>query len=329
MDIYRTPHGNTRDAVPLEDVYETQGPNDAGMMTHIFYAFNTVITLQAYDRPERCRAAFDDARAACRTFERLFSRTLPHSDIARLNAAGGAAIPIESDTAALLSEALRYCADSEGCFDITMGSAVRLWDFHEGIIPEQKALEQALTHVNWRGVYIEQKPAGQWIAQLSDPQAAVDVGGIAKGWIADRVEALMSAQGLESFIVNLGGNVIAHGHKPNGNAWRIGLRDPRNKEALVGSVSVCDASAVTSGIYERCFERNGVFYHHILSPQTGFPVQTDAAGVTVISRHSIDAEGYSTTLLALGIERGCAFARRHPAISAAFFVDKDGKVLEA
>ena len=91
-------------------------------------------------------------------------------------------------------------------------------------------------------------------------------------------------------------------------------------------VPVRDASAVTSGVYERCFERDGVFYHHILDPKTGFPVETDAAGATVVARRSIDAEGYSTTLLALGIERGLAFARERDAILGAYFVDRDGKV---
>ena len=94
-------------------------------------------------------------------------------------------------------------------------------------------------------------------------------------------------------------------------------------------MAVRDASAVTSGVYERRFERDGAFYHHILCPETGLPVETDAAGATVIARRSLDAEGYSTTLLALGIERGRAFAQSHPAILEAHFVDAAGKVHSA
>ncbi len=139
----------------------------------------------------------------------------------------------------------------------------------------------------------------------------------------------MSAHGLSSFIVNLGGNVMAHGSKPDGSPWRIGLQDPRRKDGIVGAVAVRDASAVTSGVYERCFERDGRVYHHILDPATGFPVRTDTAGATVVARRSIDAEGYSTTLVALGIERGVAFARSHPAILGAYFVDESGAVTEA
>ena len=337
------------DPIPLEDVVQTAGPDERGMTTQLFYAFNTVVTLQAFGDPDRCRAAFADARAACRAFEQRLSRTLPHSDIARLNAAQGRAVPIAPDTAALLRAAQGYCADSEGRFDITMGAVVRLWNFHDGVVPERARIDAALRHVNWRTLRVWEEPgpagpsdaapaargpraagaASQAFAQLDDPLAAVDVGGIAKGWIADAVADLLAERRLEAFIVNLGGNVVAHGEKPDRVPWRIGLQDPRDKEGVVGAVAVHDASAVTSGVYERCFERDGTFYHHILDPETGLPAQTDTAGATVIARRSLDAEGYSTTLLALGIERGIAFARSHPAILEAHFVDGEGRVLSA
>ena len=224
--------------------------------------------------------------------------------------------------------ALSYCADSDGRFDITMGAAVQLWDLRRAIIPSQDALREAVAHVDWRGVRVREE-SGHYFAQLADPQAAVDVGGIAKGWIADKFTSALLKEGLEDFLINLGGNVVAHGKKPGGIAWNIGIRDPRDENSIVGAVPLCDASAVTSGIYERCCEVNGKFYHHILSPETGMPVQTDVAGATVIADRSIDAEGYSTTLLALGTVRGLAFAREHPAIRKAIFVTSNGDVLES
>ncbi len=313
------------DPIPLEDVSETHGPNSAGMMTHQFYAFNTVITLQAYADAPCCLSAFNAARASCRVFERRLSRTLPHSDISRLNAANGADVEVDPDTAALLRDAIGYCADSKGLFDITVGSVVRLWDFHQGVVPSKASVDAALPHVNWRALQLTERD-GRCYARLDDPHAAVDAGGIAKGWIADQLTQVLVQHGLESFVVNLGGNVMAHGEKPDGSPWRVGLQDPRDKNAVVGAVSVRNASAVTSGVYERCFKRDGVLYHHILDPKTGFPVQTDAAGATVVARRSIDAEGFSTTLVALGIERGLEFARAHPAILGAYFVDAQGAV---
>ena len=325
----------TYDAIPLENTVQTLGPDERGMMTELFYAFNTVITLQAFGNEDACRTAFAHARTACRMFERHFSRTLPNSDITRLNNAHGVPTAIAADTAELLQAAINFCADSENCFDITIGSIVRLWNFHEGIIPAQKDLDVALEQVDWRTLRVWEEPihdntqATQAFAQLTNPAAAIDVGGIAKGWIADRLCEIITSHCLDAFIVNLGGNVVAHGRKPDGSPWRIGLQDPQSKEGVVGAVAVHNASAVTSGVYERCFEKEGKFYHHILNPKTGYPAQTDAAGATVVTRRSLDAEGYSTTLLALGIERGIAFARKHPVILRAYFVDHNGNVHEA
>lgn len=314
------------DAIPNERFLETNGPDGAGMIKQRFLAFNTLVTLQAFGDDRLCLAAFDAARALSRRFERLFSRTLPHSDIVRLNAAGGTAVEIAPETADLLERALFYCADSCGRFDVTMGTAVRLWNLRRGIVPSRRALDEALAHVGWRGLHVWRK-AGQAFAQLDDPLAAVDVGGIAKGWIADELTRLLCDNGLADFIVNLGGNVVAHGEKPGSEPWNIGIQDPRAKDALVGTLPLRDASAVTSGIYERCCTVEGTFYHHILSPETGMPAQTDLAGVTVVADRSIDAEGYSTTLLALGRERGITFVRKHPAIRKAVLVTLDGEVI--
>ena len=320
--------GIAQDAIPQEDFLDTSGPNEAGMVAQRFFAFNTAITLQAFAPEQACLAAFERVRKEARRFERLFSRTLPHSDISCLNRAKGIPVEISRDTADLLECALSYCADSDGRFDITMGTAVQLWDLRRAIIPSQDALREAVAHVDWRGVRVWGAD-GRHFAQLVDPQAAVDVGGIAKGWIADRFTNTLVEAGIENFLINLGGNVVAHGEKPGGAAWNIGIRDPRNEGAIVGTVPIRNASTVTSGIYERCCEVDGAFYHHILSPETGMPAETDVAGVTVVADRSIDAEGYSTTLLALGTARGPAFAREHPAIRKAIFVTRNGDVLES
>ena len=319
---------HSHDPIPRENFVETEGPDGSGLVTQRFLAFNTVVTLLAFGDERACLTAFDRARADARRFERLFSRTLPHSDIARLNAAGGAPVEIEGDTADLLRRALAFCADSEGAFDITMGAAVRLWDLRRAIIPPKAALREAITHVDWRGVRVWVKDDCAF-AQLNDAHAALDLGGIAKGWIADALADTLAEGGLASFLINLGGNVVARGEKPGGVPWNVGIRDPRRADGIVGSTPLRDASAVTSGIYERCCEVDGTLYHHILSPKTGMPAQTDVAGVTVIADRSIDAEGYSTTLLALGTSRGIAFAREHPVIRKAIFATRDGDVIES
>ncbi|MCL2151156.1 MAG: FAD:protein FMN transferase, partial [Coriobacteriia bacterium] len=171
-------------------------------------------------------------------------------------------------------------------------------------------------------------PAEQrrYFARLADPLAALDVGGIAKGYIADSLTDSMLANETQSFCISLGGNTVARGRKPNGSPWQVGIQDPADQTAIIGALELIDASLVTSGIYERSFTLDGRLYHHILDPQTGYPVDTDVAGVSVLAKRSIDAEGFSTTLLALGISEGLAYARRRPEIENAIFVDRQGGV---
>ena len=128
--------------------------------------------------------------------------------------------------------------------------------------------------------------------------------------------------------MNLGGNVVTHGVKPNGAKWKIGVQDPKRKDGILGAIQLGNASAVTSGVYERCFERDGTLYHHILDPRTGMPVEPAAAGVTVVADASWDAEGFSTTLVALGIKEGAAFVDAHPQIRSAYFVDHHDRVIQ-
>ncbi len=183
--------------------------------------------------------------------------------------------------------------------------------------------------MDWRQLKLW-KEGGACLARLADPAAAVDAGGIAKGWIADRLIDALAAHDLGGIIVNLGGNVAVRGAKPSGEPWGIGVRNPADPATLLGAVPLAAGSAVTSGIYERCFTApDGTFYHHILDPRTGMPAETDVAGVTVICEQSIDAEGFSTTLLALGTERGRALVQRHPEILQAFFVDREGRITPA
>ncbi len=353
-------NGNAQniDPIPSESFFEFTAPDRSKPATAHFLAFNTVIELQAYGNAAEARAAFEEARSACRTYERLFSRTLPHSDISRINNAGGRPVAIDERTFDLLQKAVGYCAASEGTFDITVGPLVRLWDFHRGRKADPSMLAYAAKHVHWQNLKLwkedaavaapdseqlgyganaaerqaggEPLPPPTFWAQLADPQAAVDVGGIAKGWIADALMEGLQRHGLAGIIVNLGGNVLVSGTKPDGSSWRVGVRDPRNPAELLGAVPLVRGSAVTSGVYERCFtDSEGRFYHHILSPLTGQPVDTDVAGVTVVCEKSIDAEGFSTTLLALGTERGRALVERHPEIAQAFFVDAEGTITPA
>ncbi|MDD5807362.1 MAG: FAD:protein FMN transferase [Eggerthellales bacterium] len=366
MNTHSTSHAPVRlDVIPLQEEFTFSADPQRRLATASFFAFNTVISLMApyadapgdhadapgdhaagpsaaaapdahtadpsaSANPAIIRRAFEEARDACRHFERAFSRTLPHSDISTINRNAGTEVEVCLDTYRLLEESLRYCRGSQGRFDITMGAVTRLWDFHAGTVPDKEQVHAALSHVNWENVKLRRLEDGRCMAKLADPQAFLDVGGTAKGYIADALSDGLLAAGIGSFVVNLGGNVVAHGCNPMGNPWSVGIRDPRYAQdgpnAVVGSVSVSAGSVVTSGVYERQFIRDGVRYHHILDPSTGFPVETDVAGVSVVACKSMDAEGFSTTLLALGLKAGLDFARQEGSILAAYFVDDAGRV---
>jgi thiamine biosynthesis lipoprotein len=280
-----------------------------------FFAFNTMNSVSAWTANGK---ALDEVVALCSRYEGLFSRTDPSSGLARLNAAEGRKVPVDRELAFLVSQALGYCAASGGRFDITMGSVVRLWDFKEGIVPHSQLIAEALGHVDYRGVRAEEAAV-----QLLDPFATLDLGGIAKGYIADRITESLRAAGVGSAIVNLGGNVAVLGSKPDGNAWRVGLRMPlpsytQHTEQSFAAVDVRDCSVVTSGIYERAFQHEGRLFHHILDPASGYPAQTDLLGASVIAQRSIDADGYSTALIIMGLDEALAFVEGQPGIEAVF-----------
>lgn len=294
-----------------------------------FYAFDTSIRLRAFGRDERLEVPLLEALDACRQYEALFSRTLPRSDVWRINESHGEWVVVDPRTYELIEKAIGYCAVSHGTFDITVGALSRLWDFKRGIVPSRDALQDALAHIDWRGVELRAND-GKPQVRLRDPRACIDLGGIAKGWIADALRDLLLERDIDAFVIDLGGNILVEGEKPNGEPWAVGLpvpaKGPRSSNEPISAMTITlrRGSIVTSGVYERSFMQDGVRFHHILDPRTGMPIPIEYPAVSVICRNSIDAEGFSTTLLALGPERSCELVAAHPEILQAFFISWDG-----
>jgi thiamine biosynthesis lipoprotein len=280
-----------------------------------FFAFNTVNRISAWTADA---GVLDEAVALCTRYEQIFSRTDSSSELARLNAARGALMEVSEELATLINASLGYCEASNGLFDVTLGIVVRLWDFKTQSIPSAQQLTEALRHVDYRRVRVD----GTRV-QIEDPQATLDLGGIAKGYIADQLIEMLKACGVESALVNLGGNVAVLGGKPDGFAWRVGLRRPKpsSTQAVMQSfamVEVCNQSVVTSGIYERTFEHAGRLYHHILDPRTGYPAVTDLLGASIVTTRSLDADGYTTALIVMGLDKALAFVESRADLEAVF-----------
>jgi thiamine biosynthesis lipoprotein len=293
------------------------------MDTREFFLFDTVNTVAAPVLSDETMAAVE---SACLRYEKLFSRFDEGGELYRVNHARGREVEVDPELACFIARALDYCAASDGLFDITMGAVTRLWDFKHGTVPAEDDVRAALSHVDWRGVHV-----GEASVRLDDPEAVLELGGIAKGYIADGVLDVLANRGVDHAIVNLGGNVAVRGGRPDGTPWQVGLRQPLASHDMsilqsFAVVGVTNGSVVTSGVYERAFERDGRSYHHILDPRTGFPARTDVVSATVISPTSLDGDGYSTTLVLMGVDRALEFALARPDLDIVL-VDDHGQVL--
>ena len=288
---------------------------------------NTAVQITIYDSQDK--ALLDDCLALCDKYELVFSRTNEKSELYKLNHrkntsdkdpnADGQTTPypvsgtadtwhISEDLASLLSQGLSITRESDGAFDIAIAPLTSLWDFtaEDPKVPDDAAIQKALPLCSSDGVTID----GQDITLPSD-DIQFDVGAIAKGYIADRLKDLLVKKGVKSAIINLGGNVLCIGSKPDGTPFKVGIQKPfadRNETEAV--MDITGKSVVSSGIYERCFKQGGKLYHHILNPQTGYPYDNGLISVTIISDQSVDGDALSTTCFALGLEDGLKFAEK-------------------
>ena len=252
------------------------------------------------------REVLDDVVTRCQGFEQTLSRTIATSDIGRVNASGGAPTKVEPETADLVQQALGYCQQSGGLFDITIGAVSELWDFHNAVVPSADAIAAALPHVGWEKVEVDTTSC---TVTLGDPDARLDLGGIAKGYVTDVVVDLLVEAGVQSAYVNLGGNVAVMGAKPDGSPWGVGVRDPNDEsgEKSVAVVKTEGGSVVTSGLYERQFELDGKRYWHILDPRTGYPAESDIVSASLYTQRSLDGDGFTKPLFMLGLDAALAF----------------------
>ena len=288
---------------------------------------NTAVQITIYDSQDK--ALLDDCLALCDKYELVFSRTNEKSELYKLNHrkdtsdkdpnADGQTTPypvsgtadtwhISEDLASLLSQGLSITRESDGAFDIAIAPLTSLWDFtaEDPKVPDDAAIQKALPLCSSDGVTID----GQDITLPSD-DIQFDVGAIAKGYIADRLKDFLIKKGVNSAIINLGGNVLCIGSKPDSTPFKVGIQKPfadRNETEAV--MDITGKSVVSSGIYERCFKQNGKLYHHILNPKTGYPYDNSLISVTIISDQSVDGDALSTTCFALGLEDGLKFAEK-------------------
>lgn len=285
------------------------------------FKLNTVVTITIYDSQDT--SLLDDALALCDHYEEIFSRTKKSSELYQLNQGllprSEDGFSISSDLEALIQSGLSYSELSQGAFDISVEPVSSLWDFTSGekVVPPENQIQDALSLVNYKNVKVKN-------GSLSFQQEGMglDLGAIAKGFISDKIKEFLVSKGVKSATINLGGNVLCIGSKPDKTPFRIGIQKPfadRNETAAV--VNITDKAVISSGIYERYFEKEGKIYHHILNPKTGYPCETSLISVTIIADHGVDGDGLSTACFALGLEKGMELINTLPDVQAVFITD--------
>lgn len=358
---------NTRNAQPETSPLKAAPSKNTELeiRSRSFFAFNTNCCIKAAvetggmhpSSGQLLEKILDNAVGLCYRYEKLWSHTREGSDIWRLNHAHGEAVPIDIETAKILQLSRHYREETAGLFDVSIAPVAELWNFRKAQVPEPTEIARALEIAKFGHPRIMEDHA-----QLPTSESKVSLGGIAKGYIADRVSEFLEDRNVHDTLINLGGNIVVKGRPFLAEApqryWRVGIRSPKHASqrkaaeehaaAIARSphgtdlralgnrtppneepaciLELSDCSIVTSSIYERCFtDEHGNIHHHIVDPRTGRPSNSDLASATVVSKRSIDGDGFSTALLIMGSYWAKNYAEGHPDLEAVF-ITRDGRI---
>ena len=305
----------------------TRDPDEAQESIQVI-AMDTAMVLTAYGK-ESTRAVYD-AEEEVRRLDALLSRTSGSSEVSMLNGAGGEMVPVGAEICTLIQTAGDFTEATGGAFDITIAPVVSAWGFTTDSyqVPDREALQTLLESVGMEHVHLSGGSA------RLDPGTMIDLGGIAKGYTADRVAEIFQEHAVPRGKVDLGGNILVIGDKPDGTAWRVGVQDPKHPDEADGLVCVLnltDAFAVTSGSYQRYFEQDGKRYHHIIDPATGCPADSGLTSVTVVADsargNGTMCDALSTALFVMGEDKALDFWRSGVYDFQLVLVTEDGRVV--
>ena len=270
------------------------------------FLLDTVCTVTANCGDDIINGAF----SLCENLERTLSKTVRDSDVYKLNNTEGF-VSVSDDTIKTVERAIYYGDLSGGKFDITIAPVSALWDFKNQVVPSKDEIAEALQSVDYHSVEIKK-------SEISLNGKQIDLGGIAKGYIADKAAEYLKEKGVKKALINFGGNICMIGQ------YNIGIKKPFDN-SVIASVSLQDKCAVTSGIYERYTQKDGKIYHHILDPETGYGVDNELASVTVIGEKALDCDALSTVCILSGTEKGLGIIN-NTADTEAVFIDRENNI---
>lgn len=310
---------NTGSASETQTTNSTTASSTQPVSQEIF-AMDTYMTVTAYG--DNAQKGVTDAVAEIQRLDNLLSIGKEDSEISKLNKSGCAAL--SDDTAVMVTKALDLYKSTGGAFDITVLPLMELWGFttQEYYVPTEDEIQSTLQRVGADKLTWDESTK---TLTLGDKQE-IDLGGIAKGFTSSRIMEIFKKDGVTCGMVSLGGNVHLLGTKQDGSAWRVGIQDPNNTDDMLGILQANDCAVITSGAYERNFEKDGVTYHHIIDPATGKPSNSGLTSVTIVSKDGTLADGLSTSLFVMGKDKAIAYWKQHADEFDTILVDKDRNV---
>ena len=262
--------------------------------TATFFAMDTAMDFTVYGDA----ALLDEAETLIGSLEEQVSVTDEHSDIYAIDHTGSGSL--SGNAAELMEQALELCRRTGGALDISVYPIVRAWGFTTGSyqVPDEETIQSLLPLVDYTQI---QYDAATGVVTLPEGME-IDLGSVAKGYAGQLAAQMLREHGVQSALLNLGGNVQTVGTKPDGSPWQIGIKDPQGEDAMM-VLSVEDQAVVTSGGYERYFEQDGQTYWHIMDPSTGHPADSGLLSVTIVGKQGIICDGLSTSLFVMGLEK--------------------------
>ena len=286
----------------------------------------TLVTITTVARSEdQASKAVNKAYAELDRLGKLLNFYSDDSELSAINRnAGIKPVRVSPDTLEIVQAAVYAGEQTEGGFDVTVGPIVKLWDFNKKILPDAKSIAKRLPYVGYRNIVVDASASTVFLKKAG---VQMDFGGIIKGFAADKAVAVLKKNGMEGGIVAVAGDIRVFGRQPDGKPWHIGIQNPRQKgedDALLATLNLDDKGISTSGDYQRYFIRDGVRYHHLLNPKTGFP-ESLCRSVTVIAPAATLTDPFATGIFIMGPKKGLAVLEKLGL--EGLIVDQNGKIL--